>query len=347
VTRDAAALSFVETGELDVERAAAWLARCRDVDDVRDVRDKARAIEIYQRARGASLAAQQDAAEIALRAERRLGELCVAVLTPGRKRSHDATVSLSDLGISKSQSSRWQKLAAIPESDFVAHVGRVRERGERLTTSGTITATSCAEHARAVALSQWNTPDDLARRMVELAELAPNACVLEPSAGTGAIVRAVREALRYAHVTAYELDPALLEDLREHAQVVHEGDFLAAPIPSRRYDASIQNSPYEGGLDGRFLERAMACAGVVVALLRTNALHGSDEREGQEGRYEQVWSKVSAGQWALTHLRYLRKRPQFESAAATQVGAKSDFVVVRLELAEDGFARRGTDVDWW
>jgi hypothetical protein len=38
------------------------------------------------------------------------------------KPSHDATVTpaLSDLAISKSQSSRWQQLAAVPEAQFEA-----------------------------------------------------------------------------------------------------------------------------------------------------------------------------------------------------------------------------------
>ena len=44
----------------------------------------------------------------------------------GTTQSHVATASmpLSDLGISKTQSSRWQKLAAIPDQDFEGNIFR-------------------------------------------------------------------------------------------------------------------------------------------------------------------------------------------------------------------------------
>ena len=61
---------------------------------------------------GESFEAQQDCAEIKLRAERRAGEL-LAVMEKSwgnqHARSHDAT-KLTDLDITKSQSSRWQTI---------------------------------------------------------------------------------------------------------------------------------------------------------------------------------------------------------------------------------------------
>jgi hypothetical protein len=69
------------------------------------------------------LEAQNDAAEIKLRAERKLGELLGAIDKDrggNFNRSQPATgsskpVRLQDLGVSKSQSSRWQAIAAVPE----------------------------------------------------------------------------------------------------------------------------------------------------------------------------------------------------------------------------------------
>jgi hypothetical protein len=69
-----------------------------------------------------SLEMQNNAAEIKLRAERRCGELLGDMAERGEratdgKPSHDVMVSpptLADLHIEPMQSSRWQKIAAIP-----------------------------------------------------------------------------------------------------------------------------------------------------------------------------------------------------------------------------------------
>ena len=62
--------------------------------------------------------------EVRMRAERRAGELLKETALAGQRdagnggnrksRSLASTVKLEDLGISKDQSSRWQKLAEIP-----------------------------------------------------------------------------------------------------------------------------------------------------------------------------------------------------------------------------------------
>lgn len=67
--------------------------------------------------------------EISARAARRGGEILSEIDfdkggRPSKNRSHDETgfQTLAELGISKSQSSRWQALAAIPEQTFEHHV---------------------------------------------------------------------------------------------------------------------------------------------------------------------------------------------------------------------------------
>jgi N6-adenosine-specific RNA methylase IME4 len=60
---------------------------------------------------------------------------------PGEyQRSHDATVApaLADLGISKTDSSRWQRVANVPEETFEAHVAEVRQAEGELTTEGVL-----------------------------------------------------------------------------------------------------------------------------------------------------------------------------------------------------------------
>ncbi len=105
----------------DEARRALQLAH--SVDEVKDMRDKAQAMAAYARqAKDTELV--EWATEIKVRAERRAGELLAGMKINGeraqqggdRSKSHDTT--LLDLGVSRDQSSRWQKLAAVPEEQF-------------------------------------------------------------------------------------------------------------------------------------------------------------------------------------------------------------------------------------
>ena len=128
------------------------LALATNIDEVKDIRDKAEALRIYVKQAGESLEMQNQCAEIKIRAERRAGELLpkdknkgAANGSPGpgrghKTQSHDVTTftppKLSDLGISKMQSSRWQEIASIPEEDFEAHIAETKEKKKELTSSG-------------------------------------------------------------------------------------------------------------------------------------------------------------------------------------------------------------------
>jgi hypothetical protein len=118
------------------------LSEARRVDEVKEIRDKAAAMQEYARqAKDTQLL--QDATEIRLRAERRAGELLAdAPDAPvGRKKigSGSQPISdvptLSDLGVTKTQSSKWQKLAALPEDKFEIRVEHAKARVEGMTTS--------------------------------------------------------------------------------------------------------------------------------------------------------------------------------------------------------------------
>lgn len=124
--------------ELAVERICSALASCVSIDELRDVVDKATAIRGYHRQRGASLRIQNQAAEIRLHAERRLGELLKAMaIRPGRKNPDEPVrnPSLEGIGITYRQSSTWQRIAAVEPETFEARIAEANDNGLELTTS--------------------------------------------------------------------------------------------------------------------------------------------------------------------------------------------------------------------
>jgi hypothetical protein len=145
------------------------IAAAYDTDEVKDIRDKARAIEVYAR-QAKNVEAERQACEIRLRAERKWAELKRKEgFAKGGEQYHSTpnTVSvvpektLSDIGVSYKQSSDWQKLADIPDEDFER---AVRQPGA--TTSGIIAAyapSPARDALKTKALWLWGRLQDFER----------------------------------------------------------------------------------------------------------------------------------------------------------------------------------------
>jgi len=115
------------------------IAECHSVDEVAQLRNQAEAYRYALRQAKESPEVIRKAEEIKLRAERRAGELLKETpkQKPGEyKRSHAVTVTptLAEIGITKNQSSKWQKIASITEEKFENFLSVQKE----LSTAGVL-----------------------------------------------------------------------------------------------------------------------------------------------------------------------------------------------------------------
>lgn len=154
---------------------------CHNVDEVKDIRDKARALEMYAR-QAKNTDAERKAADVRLRAERRTGELLRDMARaegpqngkagPGRgNTSSDATcfieaseysAALESAGLSRQTAHRYQQLAEVPSETFERALANPESRP---TTTG-ILRESRIERVQPIdprALRVWGTARDFDR----------------------------------------------------------------------------------------------------------------------------------------------------------------------------------------
>jgi hypothetical protein len=126
------------------DAACRAVAEARTVDDVQTITAHADAMRAYaKQAKNRQL--ELDAAEIRIRAERKLGELMAAqrasvgvARPPGANQHEDrvkikpeAPATLAEAGIDKNLAHRARTLAAVPEQDFEARLGEKRRQEDR------------------------------------------------------------------------------------------------------------------------------------------------------------------------------------------------------------------------
>ncbi len=148
------------------------------------------------------------------------------------------------------------------------------------------------------------TPPDLAARMVELADIEPGNRVLEPSAGTGRLI----EAMRAPHIregrgcgavlTAVEINPRLAGALSTclHVDDVRNADFLSLNGDLGTFDRVLMNPPFENGSDIRHIRHAFGYlkpGGRLVAL----CANGPRQRDALQP-LSSHWEDLPAGTFA-------------------------------------------------
>lgn len=114
------------------------------------------------------------------------------------------------------------------------------------------------------------TPDPVCDRLVALADIRPGDRVLEPGAGTGAILRAVLAAQPAARCECVEVNYALVQHLLSAypGVPVSCGDFLNY-TPDEPFDRIIMNPPFRHAVDLKHIHHArtmLAPGGNLVAI---------------------------------------------------------------------------------
>ncbi|MCZ2134617.1 MAG: DUF3560 domain-containing protein [Burkholderiales bacterium] len=164
------------------------------------------------------------------------------------------------------------------------------------------------------------TPPALAARMVELAGIDFGHAVLEPSAGTGALLRAIADQVARLDgdgvvptVTAIEVNRELARALpRELAGRIACADFLACaadrsvsnlygnPSPLGLFDRIVMNPPFAGAADVEHIKHALsmlAPGGRLVALCANGPRQQRELQALVEGRGG-LWEPLPAGSFA-------------------------------------------------
>ena len=121
------------------------------------------------------------------------------------------------------------------------------------------------------------TPPEIARKMIDAADLQPGLCVLEPSAGTGNLIRPIvsdnSPQFVDTEVLAYEINGELCSLMRQefpsHRVQVRRADFLEVSDFAGCYPRVLMNPPFKNGEDIEHIRHAMkflAPGGRLVAL---------------------------------------------------------------------------------
>ena len=126
------------------------------------------------------------------------------------------------------------------------------------------------------------TPSSLCDKIVSLANINQKHAILEPSAGDGAIVKAIARELPGKIVDCFELMGVNRMILEKNQNVnLIGGDFLAEPV-ERKYDRIIANPPFKNNQDIDHLYKMYDClkeGGRVVCITSTHWKNSSNKKE--------------------------------------------------------------------
>lgn len=132
------------TGLIKFNEAYQALMVAKNIDEVKEIRDKMEALRAYLKQQGESLEMQNACAEIKLRAERRAGELLLEVERGNGTRTDITSIRpetrlqqvMRDNDLSRPAVYRFQSIANVPELVFESHIAQTKAAQNELTSAG-------------------------------------------------------------------------------------------------------------------------------------------------------------------------------------------------------------------
>jgi hypothetical protein len=122
-----------------IERLERAFAAAKSFRQVRAVREKAELARRRAKRERLGVPVENRAADLKLRAERRLGQLLECLAPRGgdhrSSRRKGARSALAELGVTHNQSSRWRREAALSDREFEKYLADAKRRGERVTAA--------------------------------------------------------------------------------------------------------------------------------------------------------------------------------------------------------------------
>jgi predicted RNA methylase len=131
-------------------------------------------------------------------------------------------------------------------------------------------------------LQAFMTPDELADRMAGLLHAEPDHCILEPSAGEGALIKAVNRLAGACEFDAVELDPTRRAVLANTDGIRVIGDDFMEMEHNAGYDRIIMNPPFNKNQDVEHVSKAythLKPGGILVAVMSKSWLNGSQKKQ--------------------------------------------------------------------
>jgi site-specific DNA-methyltransferase (adenine-specific) len=134
---------MTENGLIKTTEVHRAIAESTDVLELKDISDKMQALKKYARSAKLAKHIQNSYAEMAIRADRKIGGLIPITITDkgGRlnlSRRATGLISLNDIGLNRSRSSRCQLLYTLPEDVLSDHIAETNAKEDELTRASVL-----------------------------------------------------------------------------------------------------------------------------------------------------------------------------------------------------------------